>query len=118
VIDQRGTILFVNRSWTAFGRQNSCLIVDGTWQNTNYLDVCDTAASEGDAFGAQAADGLRAIINGTESVFYLEYPCHSPREQRWFMMRVSSLSLERTRCFVVCHDEHSPGSKNSPATAE
>lgn len=103
VIDQQGTILFVNRSWTLFGRQNNCLIVDSNWHNVNYLDVCDTASAMGDDFGALAADGLRAVINGTKPLFYLEYPCHSPREKRWFMMRVSSFSMGQARYFVVSH---------------
>ncbi|MEE4315089.1 MAG: sensor domain-containing diguanylate cyclase [Desulfofustis sp.] len=103
VIDQQGTILFVNRSWTLFGKQNNCLIIDSNWQNINYLDVCDTASAMGDDFGALAADGLRTVINGTKPLFYLEYPCHSPREKRWFMMRVSPFSMGQTRCFVVSH---------------
>ena len=103
VIDQQGSILFVNRSWTLFGKQNNCLIIDSNWQNINYLDVCDTASAMGDDFGALAADGLRTVINGTKPLFYLEYPCHSPREKRWFMMRVSSFSMRQTRCFVVSH---------------
>lgn len=103
VIDQQGSILFVNRSWTLFGKQNNCLIIDSNWQNINYLDVCDTASAMGDDFGALAADGLRTVINGTKPLFYLEYPCHSPREKRWFMMRVSSFSMGQTRCFVVSH---------------
>jgi diguanylate cyclase (GGDEF)-like protein len=103
VIDQQGTILFVNRSWTTFGQQNSCLIVDNNWQSINYLDVCDTSAAMGDEFGALAADGLRAVIHGKEPLFYLEYPCHSPHEKRWFMMRVTPFSVQQTRCFVVSH---------------
>jgi diguanylate cyclase (GGDEF)-like protein len=103
VIDQNGAILFVNRSWTSFGNQNNCLIVDSSWQNINYLDVCNSAAAMGDEFGALAADGLRAVINNTEPLFYLEYPCHGPREKRWFMMRVSPFSMGQTRCFVVSH---------------
>lgn len=103
VIDQHGSVLFVNRSWTTFGKQNNCLVGDSTWQYSNYLDVCDTAAAMGDQFGTLAADGLRAVIHGTKQLFFLEYPCHSPREKRWFVMRAVPFSMQQTRYVVISH---------------
>ena len=43
------------------------------------------------------------VIKGEQSIFYFEYPCHSPTEQRWFMMRIRPLEFDEPNYFVVTH---------------
>jgi diguanylate cyclase (GGDEF)-like protein len=102
VIDTKGNILFVNRGWNAFGNTNKCLI-EGDWKGVNYLKVCDESAKAGDDFGLKAASGIREVINDEKAEFYFEYPCHSPDEKRWFMMRVRPFSLQDSPCLVISH---------------
>ncbi|MBC8237749.1 MAG: sensor domain-containing diguanylate cyclase [Helicobacteraceae bacterium] len=102
VIDEKGDILFVNKSWSSFGQDNSCAIND-SWNGINYLEECDRAAAMGDNFGVEAGKGIRSIINTDEESFYFEYPCHSPKEKRWFMMHVTSFFMEDANCFVISH---------------
>lgn len=101
VINRTGGIEFVNKSWSDFGRNNACLIRDG-WNGVNYLEECDKAAAMGDKFGVAAGFGIRNVIEG-ESIFHFEYPCHSPNERRWFMMRVTPFHLDGTDYFVISH---------------
>ncbi|MDK9692901.1 MAG: PAS domain-containing protein [Sulfurimonas sp.] len=101
VIDGDGQIVYVNKSWITFGQSNSCCI-DIKWEMINYLNECDKAASNGDEFGTKAAEGIRDVINGTRDSFYFEYPCHSPYEKRWFMMRVKPFKLGETDFYVIC----------------
>ncbi len=103
VIDRDGKIVYVNKSWITFGQSNNCS-VNTKWGTTNYLKVCDKSASCGDEFGANAAEGIRDIINGRKDSFYFEYPCHSPDEKRWFMMRVQPFNLDGTDFYVVSHE--------------
>lgn len=103
VIDTQGAIVYANRSWDAFARQNNCLIVGDDWRQVNYLTVCDESAMRGDEFGHLAAIGIRHVISGTRDLFYLEYPCHSPQVKRWFMMRVTPFTAGATSYFVVSH---------------
>jgi two-component system CheB/CheR fusion protein len=35
---------------------------------------------------------LEAVLTGNQERYELEYPCHSPDAQRWFVMRVKRLS--------------------------
>jgi len=100
VIDQFGMICYVNKSWIEFSRQNGYSSPD-SWQNLNYLSVCDVSALAGESCGNEAADGIRDVISGEKSHFYFEYPCHSKTEKRWFMMRVSPLHLDRHKLYVV-----------------
>jgi len=101
VIDENGAIQFINKAWDLFSQQNAYPGVD--WRNVNYLEVCDHSASMGDELGAQAAEGIRQVMRGELEVFYLEYPCHSPEEQRWFMMRVTPLLWAGESFFVISH---------------
>lgn len=102
VIDSEGNILFVNKTWSSFGQNNACQI-GGTWNGVNYLKECDKAADMGDDFGAKAGRGIRSVIKGDEKTFYFEYPCHSPDEKRWFMMRVTRFTMQGGDCFVISH---------------
>lgn len=102
VINETGQIRFVNRSWKSFGKNNGCLITDH-WIGINYLEECDKASSTGDDFGTNAAIGIRSVIEEKIKIFYLEYPCHSPEEKRWFMMRVTPFQIEDKNYFVVLH---------------
>ncbi len=102
VIDKAGNIMFANRAWCSFGQDNSCLI-KGDWTGVNYLEECDGAGANGDELAQKAADGIRKLIDTEQASFYLEYPCDSPDEKRWFMMRVTSFELESTSYFVISH---------------
>jgi diguanylate cyclase (GGDEF)-like protein len=102
VLSHTGDILFVNASWNSFGQNNACRL-DGNWEGVNYLAECDKAATTGDPFGTHAAIGIRSVIAATLDEFYLEYPCHSPVEERWFLMRVTPISLRGDRCVVISH---------------
>lgn len=102
VIDARGVICYVNKSWVIFGESNQCLAIKD-WRGTNYLEICDQSAALGDDFGRRAAEGIRQVVNSDTDAFYLEYPCHGPEEQRWFMMRVTPFALEESAYFVISH---------------
>jgi diguanylate cyclase (GGDEF)-like protein len=103
VIDAHGLIQWVNRSWKAFSEENGGA-PDRTWRDTNYLHVCDNAAACGDRDGGDALAGIRTVIEGEAPIFYFEYACHSPTEQRWFMMRIRRLDREGPKRFVVTHE--------------
>ncbi len=102
VIDKNGYIQFVNESWAEFGDNNACL-VKNNWDGINYLEQCDKAAASGDNYGIVASIGIRNVIAQKDPVFYFEYPCHSPAEKRWFMMRVTPFEVDNEHFFVISH---------------
>lgn len=102
VIDNKGVILFANKGWKSFGQENECLIKD-SWSGVNYLQECDNAANMGDDFGLQAATGIRSVIKEEKETFYYEYPCHSPYEKRWFMMRATPFVIKGEKAVVISH---------------
>lgn len=104
VLDGEGKIVAVNDAWLRFARENgepssTCIGV-----GVNYLDVCQRSSRLDDEIAQQALDGIKSVLDGSRELFTLEYPCHSPREQRWFLMKVHPLTLRRTGV-VISHSD-------------
>ncbi len=102
VIDPKGQIQFVNESWISFARNNDC-VIKNNWKGINYLETCDTSAANSDDLSALAVAGIRKVVQKKSPRFYFEYPCHSPDEKRWFMMRVVPFEYEDRSYFVISH---------------
>ncbi len=102
VIDLRGDILLVNESWQSFARANGGRTEQASFRQ-NYLQVCDAAALTGDADSRLVATGLRALMSGKLARFEHEYPCHSPNEQRWYLLSAHRLKGVLEPCFVLAH---------------
>jgi PAS domain S-box-containing protein len=100
LLDANGVIVSANEAWRQFATAN-CLQESGSAVGVNYFGVCDRARGENSAEAQQAAEGIRSVLAGT-SHFALEYPCHSPTEQRWFLMTVAPLA-ETGAGVVVMH---------------
>ncbi len=47
---------------------------------------------QGAPLADQAWHGIEQVLDGTQSVFKLEYPCHSASQWRWFLLHVSRLN--------------------------
>ncbi|MCG8080337.1 MAG: PAS domain S-box protein, partial [Candidatus Thiodiazotropha taylori] len=99
VIDDQGTIIYVNKSWIEFGSSNG-IPPSTEWVGVNYFDAC---APREDPETMAVKSNIEAVINGKSSSYYHEYPCHSPLEDRWFLMRVNSLEFNGSRIVVIAH---------------
>lgn len=94
VVDRDGVILAVNEPWRRFAIENG--VEPGrparrTEVGVNYLEICRESRGEASEGAMAAHDGIRSVLDGTLPCFTLEYPCHSPGEQRWFIMSVTRL---------------------------
>ncbi|HYN24550.1 MAG TPA: PAS domain S-box protein, partial [Pyrinomonadaceae bacterium] len=101
VLDAEGAIVFVNRAWREFAAANSSH-PEGLTEGANYFDVCLRATGEDDD-ARGFAEGLRSVISGHVDIFSLEYPCHAPNQQRWYLACVTRFELEGEVCAVVSH---------------
>ncbi|WP_324756570.1 bacterio-opsin activator domain-containing protein [Haloarcula sp. GH36] len=95
VLDEEGTILFTNRAWREFAG-----LEDEEIEGVNYFETTDVEADE---YAQAAVDGIKAVIAGEEELFTLEYPCHTPEEQQWFLMRVAPLPQQEAGSVVIAH---------------
>jgi PAS domain S-box-containing protein len=99
VLNEKGIITSVNRNWRAFAENESGDAQTRSGVGMNYLEVCAKSAASGDALAEQVLQGINNVLNGNVSHFNIEYPCHSPKEKRWFVMNV--VPLENDELGVV-----------------
>jgi two-component system, cell cycle sensor histidine kinase and response regulator CckA len=102
ILDEHGTIIEVNAQWNLFARENNFMASHGVGEN--YLKVCDSAAGNFSTEAPLVAEGIRAVIAGKREEFHLEYPCHGPREKRWFLVRVTRFGGDGPVRVVVAHE--------------
>jgi PAS domain S-box-containing protein len=107
ILDASGVIIKVNEAWRRFAAANG-YTERGFGLGMNYIEACEPrGASAGpcDIESEAAAQGLREVIAGERTSFVMEYPCHSPTEQRWFIMRVTRFGEGAGLRLVVSHDD-------------
>ena len=88
VLNSDGVIVFTNKSWNQFAKENGNPSRRAIGPGASYIGVCHQAVLDG-APGAQAIlTGIQDVLAGKQKAFSIEYPCDSPTEQRWFAMNV------------------------------
>ncbi|MFZ2276944.1 MAG: PAS domain S-box protein [Prosthecobacter sp.] len=102
VLDAHGRIISANKSWTAFVQEKGGAINAGAI-GSNYLELCDSAAAEGVEESARFAAGIRDVMSGESAHFSMEYACHSPTQQRWFVVYVTPFSGNGPHSVVIAH---------------
>ncbi|KOS66228.1 hypothetical protein AEA09_19350 [Lysinibacillus contaminans] len=94
VINNEGIIISVNKSWINFSKDNngdlsnSCI-------GTNYLNVCQK----------EVKDGIALVLQGKETRYTFEYPCHDHQQLRWFLLRATPILIDDSGHFgaVISH---------------
>ena len=110
IIDKQGVILETNRAWDQFADEND---MDQTFQSvgTNYLNICEGGTegqSEDGADVKEVAQGIQGVLTGELQEFMTHYPCHSPEQKRWFVVRVVPLQEEQKAKAIVTHENITP----------
>ncbi len=98
VLDENGLIIRVNLEWSAFAAENggSAELIAGV--GLNYLEVCQRAAVDNSEVEELLA-GVISVQQRVLPVYSAEYSCHSPTEQRWFI--VYAVPLENSTGGIV-----------------
>ena len=103
VLNNRGEIIAVNAAWRRFADANPP-VAGNVAEKANYFSVCEMADGEEASSATAFADGIRAVLEGRQETFSMEYPCHSPVEERWFVGRVTRLAGFLSGHVVVAHE--------------
>ncbi|MBA3986213.1 MAG: PAS domain S-box protein, partial [Flavobacteriales bacterium] len=102
VIDESGTLIAVNKAWNNFAKANGITTLERVSKGSNYFDVCKRAIENGDSDAAQALAGILSVFKEEKKYFEMEYPCHSPEQQRWFILSALNLGSD-THKVVISH---------------
>jgi PAS domain S-box-containing protein len=103
IVDARGIILAVNRAWREFAQANT-QEADRVCEGADYAAACTVAAAGGCVEARQWLDGMQAVLSSAQEVAAVEYACHTPTEQRWFVGRITRLAGEGPVRLVVAHE--------------
>ncbi len=91
VLNSAGVITLVNAAWRKFAQSNGDPDLVHSGPGVNYLEVCKNLDDASDTTALSAQRGVREVLEGRRPQFSLKYPCHSPTEERWFVMHVSAV---------------------------
>jgi PAS domain S-box-containing protein len=103
VLNEHGKIIAVNRAWRQFSEENQGTTVS-CGDGANYLNACELARGDGALEAPAVAQGIREIMSGHQQQFSLEYPCHSPNQERWFNVCMTRFAGEGPLRVVVAHE--------------
>ncbi|HCW08217.1 MAG TPA: hypothetical protein DGG95_12725, partial [Cytophagales bacterium] len=87
VVNPAGHILNTNQAWNNFAHSNGVTSLSRVGVGGNYFESCANAVAAGDGIAEQALQGIQSVLTRETEIFELEYPCDSPTERRWFLLR-------------------------------
>lgn len=103
LLDKQGNILYTNQAWDCFSEKNG--LTECNWSGQNYLQACRDAYEQGDSSAQMALLGIEQVIQGERAIFYLEYPCHSVDESRWFLLTAKIIHQQDAQLVYVSHQQ-------------
>jgi len=104
IIDENGIIQAVNNSWRLFADENN-LVWDDYGIGRSYIDSFDSTLTNQEDDMNITKKAIRELISGQRTNFNMEYPCHSPIEERWFMMRGNRFDKSTSPMIVISHED-------------
>jgi hypothetical protein len=107
ILDETGLILETNRAWRDFGLANG-IQIEPSCIGLNYLETCDQASKTAFDEPAVIVAGIRQIFRGEIEEFFVDYPCHSPTEERWFVLRIVRFRDPEHNRAVMSHENITP----------
>ncbi|HAA18320.1 MAG TPA: hypothetical protein DCR93_08830 [Cytophagales bacterium] len=92
IINQEGIITATNQNWINFAQENEN-ILNTSAEGANYLEEIEVGIKAGELQLQTTLKGIREVLAAGHQ-YEEEYPCHTPKEERWFRMRVEPIPLE------------------------
>jgi PAS domain S-box-containing protein len=102
ILDENGTILTTNHAWDQLAENQAFVFVSGR-EGANYLHTCERTEGENGETARQICSGLRAVLEGPEQAFVLDYSCHSKGMTCWFDVKAQALEGQAGPRVVVAH---------------
>lgn len=104
VLNSNGIILKVNKSWISAPLNNGEINLEGCGEGENYFEACMKGINSSHPMAADTITGIREVLKGTISEFYLEYPSKLNSGEKWFYMKVKKFEGSETMAVIEHHD--------------
>ena len=98
-VDDTGIITHINGVWSRFVENNRQHDPTCVGLGENCLEACKKS---GEPWARQAADAMRALLDGHGESFSTTYSCHSPTQLRWFQLQARR-PPDGSRAVVLTH---------------
>lgn len=99
VLNHFGTVISTNQTWDKM-TATPCSASQCPPLGTNYLDSC---RASGSPEAAHFAHAIHRVIHGKIERFSMEYSCHTPDQNRWFVGYITPFSGHPPHSVVVAH---------------
>ena len=103
ILDIHGNICATNEAWKRQA-QETCTTAEQferTGIGVNYLEICQQAQGTDADEAPEALAGIKAVLQGTQPSFTMEYPCFSPTQENWYLLQTTP--LPHNQGAVVAH---------------
>ncbi len=106
MLDRQGNIVFVNHAWRVFAKANGADLAKID-VGAHYFEVCESVQGNDRVAAMAVVEGIRAVMSGERDSYNCEYPCHSPEEERWFVVSATPIKEAGKACdwVVVAHED-------------
>lgn len=101
IVNNDGVVEAVNKAWIESAVENNAMLTNVV-EGSNYFDACMSAKGEERIDALRLAEKIREVLNDEIPNYEMEYPCHSPIERRWFVVRVTKFPGEKKA--VIAHE--------------
>jgi PAS domain S-box-containing protein len=103
ILDEAGRIVAVNRSWRRFADENGLAWPDyGVGRSYLSVIASETRWIEG---REKTITAIRELLSGQHDRFSVEYPCHTPSQRRWYILRATLFEAGGRRWAIMAHED-------------
>jgi DNA-binding CsgD family transcriptional regulator len=103
LLDEKGTIIQVNRAWIDKGLKSGLFFRPDTI-GYNYLELCERAKDEGDETARKVLEGLKEVLDKRSEVFSMQYSLNIEGILQTYLLTIFPLPT-KPRLIAVVHQE-------------
>jgi len=103
VLDRNGTVIQTNAAWRTYAFDNGFAQAP-CYATGNYLEILDYLTERDQEIVAAAAAGLVSVAADGVASFQLPHPFFTPKDRRWFVLKVTPVHDVAERV-VVSHED-------------
>ncbi len=103
VINSAGIIIKANKPWLTFAYDEGKTGEEAFGEGTDYFEAF-LKRNPSDDLAREAKTGIKEVLKGTISEFYIEYSVQSASGEKWFYMRAKKFEGSETMVVIEHHD--------------
>lgn len=103
LLDEKGTIIQVNRAWVDKGLKSGLFFRPDTI-GYNYLELCERAKDVGDESARKVLEGLKEVLDKRSEFFSMQYSLNIEGDLQLYLLTIFPLPT-KPRLIAVVHQE-------------